>query len=1470
MASREPKRGPDVSVRILPSHTFDARRSAWCGVIFAAALAFVACSTPAAAGGFDGYPLPAESSLNGVPSVSIPARWMRGDGSRLFEKKISRFLPRFGTELIPVMILLHEPLEVRRIAGQDGFDDPRRLGWIQAAAQEFSRETLREGFLPWHGLTHLPVLLGELPPESATRIAQHPLVRFIQPIGVVRPARIEAGQLMRAANGAGTLETKANGRGSGVVVAIIDTGIATAGTQGDLTEADIIERRKYTVAKDDVGPTDDDADASDSNWHGTRVAQIIAGQTAGMAKDALLWDMEAIPFGIPEEEDNEFSPAFPVLLALHDLLVARIRSCAIDVVNMSISIGPAADRTYDGNCDGVEPIFAEIADALVARGVTLIAATGNEGENGLADDDGDVKPQGISLPACLSSVISVGAVYDADLEAPPGKSLHLPGGCDQPGGSTKSCTCAEDLLSGQDKVFEAEAFRKAITCYSNFYDGETDVFAPGDFANVPSGNDTNVPGFGGTSSASAYASGVAAQLKSRNPTKASPANIRQAFKQCLPAGGGGCENAVGGLPPGPVFIDAITADTYLAGLPDAPAPSTGGWEVGGAVLRSGYDCPTADCNEFDSVDRAYEQEMKSFQKFVTLEITGTGLATTTAPSPGNCQTAEQLPLIEIPGEGIVVHGNAELQVGNPDCKVPDRLYVSVSSDQWDYNDFDECSYRVERPPETRPCMDLRNDRRELVTDVILKREPKPCAETDCRELPGALRVKWTDGNPRTLTPSGFGLCRPAGDNTFFSASFVVDGFNFRDNADISLVYQSGPVRDIFVRAWEQFDHCADAPPFSARGAEPCDVWNDAGGRDSSTLVWLEGDFDECAESGETTYVVEVDGKSAADVLHVGPFFRVTWDSTPTQRTMNPGFGPWWGGTRVRIDTDSPIFGSGGRLIMSPAGQDPLTTGMSVNKTIETSRRLFFDVPPNTIGARDIHFQKASNLQRIHLGVFRQANFALVPHPAAGEIEVVTEQDGFELDRIAVAGTPVAVEIFPKGSLGREAFFVQNQSSSTGLLGWIGDLARPGDLTELRVPGSLVEPQLARASREGRYLAIQYSSVNEFEVLENKLTIFDLGTWSQGGPLQAPVTQASFIEGLAFSRRTGPSGEWLVGVSRNVGSGNSYEVAFWFADLNPTSPSYLDLQGPVFFGVPWVFETPFPDVAIVERPSGVVVATATGLSLVAGCLNDLVSGVAQPQVSSIPLDWSGQLLDLEVQDGFSRDGLLVLREDVTIPAQVLEERDATTLAVRWSRPMKSFAYDMTRRAADGRIYLSTAAPGGELVVEELSSFGKPLSTWQPKPGAAFSIAATARLSVSLAQPRLAAGNDVEVTFWGGSAEVSSTLVAAPANLPADFVPFPEGQVYDITGSNEGGPVTVCIVPQGEAPNKRFELRLLHEEDGTFVDRTTHTELATGEICGTVDSFSLFAVGYSAREDDDPDGDEDQDDNGGGGSGGHGGG
>ncbi|MCA9687208.1 MAG: S8 family serine peptidase, partial [Myxococcales bacterium] len=186
-------------------------------------------------------------------------------------------------------------------------------------------------------------------------------------------------------------------RGRGAVIAVIDTGVAykdfehrgvIAKAVPDLAGVEMVSGKSFVA--------NGLPDGLDDHAHGTHVAGTIAQATdngvgvAGVAHQAAIMPLK-------------------VLAANGGGSVADISNAiryaadnGADVINMSLG----TTQLYDGDCDDVDAYSRALAAAfgrLRAAGAVAVAASGNDGSSSK-----------LASPACIASVVSVGAIDDAD------------------------------------------------------------------------------------------------------------------------------------------------------------------------------------------------------------------------------------------------------------------------------------------------------------------------------------------------------------------------------------------------------------------------------------------------------------------------------------------------------------------------------------------------------------------------------------------------------------------------------------------------------------------------------------------------------------------------------------------------------------------------------------------------------------------------------------------------------------------------------------------------------------------------------------------------------------------------------------------------------------------------------------------------------------------------------------------------
>lgn len=173
-----------------------------------------------------------------------------------------------------------------------------------------------------------------------------------------------------------------DGSASGVVVAVVDSGVAYTST----VEGGVYHRQATTLAKTVFTKpydfVDGDALPLDEHQHGTFMASLIA--SSGVAEGSAP-SVGIVPLRVLDETNTGDE------VALLDAL-AWARSAGVSVVNLSLSFGP----DYRPSAALVDAVRSLI-DAKIA----VVAAAGNEGR------------LGVDYPAALPGVLAVGATTRA-------------------------------------------------------------------------------------------------------------------------------------------------------------------------------------------------------------------------------------------------------------------------------------------------------------------------------------------------------------------------------------------------------------------------------------------------------------------------------------------------------------------------------------------------------------------------------------------------------------------------------------------------------------------------------------------------------------------------------------------------------------------------------------------------------------------------------------------------------------------------------------------------------------------------------------------------------------------------------------------------------------------------------------------------------------------------------------------------
>jgi len=365
-----------------------------------------------------------------------------------------------GTPSAHALLLRPDPAgeparRVRRIEAQ------RRL------AEELSGTDL----VPRHFYESFSMLAATATPGGVAALSRRSDVAWVELDGTKRLVQTtpQSAQLLIHSD-------QTNGRGftgAGQAIAVVDTGVdysvASLGGGG-------FPNAKVVGGTDSA---DKDSDPMDCDGHGTEVAGVIAGP-GGVAPDARIVAIKVFSSQDPGSgicKDDAFDSD---ILAGINYAVVNKSVFAITAINLSLG-GSFTDGADHGYCDADELSYAAAIDAATASGIVVVVAAGNDGTI-----------NALSVPACISSAVSVGAVYpDAH-----GRVAWSDGA----GG----VQCADQPVVPDQ-----------IACFSN---SATDLslLAPGAFWSVATKGGT-ITTFHGTSAAAPAVSGAVALLRQARP-----------------------------------------------------------------------------------------------------------------------------------------------------------------------------------------------------------------------------------------------------------------------------------------------------------------------------------------------------------------------------------------------------------------------------------------------------------------------------------------------------------------------------------------------------------------------------------------------------------------------------------------------------------------------------------------------------------------------------------------------------------------------------------------------------------------------------------------------------------------------------------------------------------------------------------------------------------------------------------------
>lgn len=381
-----------------------------------------------------------------------------------------------GQDRVPVMIHLAPTKEIKTIQSELA-----RNRWQKSGIRAQLRDAVAECQSDFLGgyksagrelavkvkLQNFPSLITDVDQDTLLALMDDPRVVSLEAEMMLEMHTAEGIPQMNAT------AVRSQYTGAGMAIAICDTGVDYTHPKlggGGFPNDKVLGG--YDYGNNDSNPM------PSGQAHGTACAGISAGDVSsstgsyigGVAPDAKLYALKISP-------DGSGSASSYAMISAWDWCVTH-QNDNPDFPIMIISTSFGGGRYYS-YCDSASYGMTQAATNAVAAGITLFVSSGNDAYN-----------ESMGWPACISNVISVGAVYDFD----------------GPGYGFSAC---------QDVPVQ----KNHVTCYTNMASFLT-LHAPSHNAYTPdirggsgysSGDYTT--NFGGTSAACPYAAGAGAVLQ---------------------------------------------------------------------------------------------------------------------------------------------------------------------------------------------------------------------------------------------------------------------------------------------------------------------------------------------------------------------------------------------------------------------------------------------------------------------------------------------------------------------------------------------------------------------------------------------------------------------------------------------------------------------------------------------------------------------------------------------------------------------------------------------------------------------------------------------------------------------------------------------------------------------------------------------------------------------------------------------
>jgi hypothetical protein len=402
-----------------------------------------------------------------------------GGGTKLVDDQAIYDQFGAGQERVEVIISLLEPVEMRK---ETDWESSESVGALRTEIANRQSAVLSSVTSAEFTLRHLyenqTGFSGEVTAGGLDKLLNNALVAYIEPVRYVRVMMAQAIPLGNA------LEAREIYDGTGITVAIVDTGVDYTHPRlggGGFPNDKVIGG--YDFGNDDADPIP--GGIVENTAHGTCCAGIACGSlgTVGDYIGGVAYGAKVYALKVTSDDDPFQGFWNDDTLAAWDWCVTHRNDDPDNPIKVISNSWGMYNNPFNNpeEADAWSPAHAVAADTAVGVGITILAASGNDGFAG----------QGISWPSAMSNVVSVGAVFDTT---------------------------------------------DAVTGYSNTADN-LDILAPADPLYTtdivgPNGYDPcdYFPYFNGTSAACPFAAGAVASLQSASLTETgsylTPAQVR--------------------------------------------------------------------------------------------------------------------------------------------------------------------------------------------------------------------------------------------------------------------------------------------------------------------------------------------------------------------------------------------------------------------------------------------------------------------------------------------------------------------------------------------------------------------------------------------------------------------------------------------------------------------------------------------------------------------------------------------------------------------------------------------------------------------------------------------------------------------------------------------------------------------------------------------------------------------------------